>query len=519
MFYGTSDLGVPRKTVTYQNELKTFREEGIWNYTTMLMREDLGLLLLGSRDAIYALNIDNISDKKAVVYWRVTEAERRECSFKGKDAELECRNYIRTLHVLDDGKATDTRMYVCGTHAFKPTCDYLTYSDGQLSLEGKHEDGRGKSPFDPFVRHASLVVGTDLYSATPVNFQANQHSLTRFRSSGSAIKTEERSSWLRDPDFIHMDFVPESAGSADGDDDKVYMFFTEMAEEYEYKFAVSRVARVCAGDIGGERTLQKKWTSFQKARLDCPIPGHSLLPSVVQDVFRLRHPRWNESIFYAVFTPQSGSSDVSAVCAYSVPDVGNVFSEGTFRSRDNAPWVTYTGKLPDPRPGACINNNARKKGINTSRQLPDKTLSFIKERPLMFETVQPLNRGPMLVTKGALLTRIVVDSVLALDGERYPVMFIGTDSGYIQKAVNYAGEMFVIEEIQLYKDHSPIRTLRLSSSKGQLYAGSEFGAVQMPVSDCSRYKTCVDCVLARDPYCAWDPSSDQCRLVVSKLYL
>lgn len=65
-------------------------------------------------------------------------------------------------------------------------------------------------------------------------------------------------------------------------------------------------------------------------------------------------------------------------------------------------------------------------GMNESRDLPDKTLQFIRDRPLMEEAVRPLTGGPLLVKKGALLTRIVVDSVLALDRERYSVMFIGT---------------------------------------------------------------------------------------------
>lgn len=49
------------------DELKSFREEGIFNYSTMLMRDDLGVLLLGAREAIYALDINNISVRKAVV--------------------------------------------------------------------------------------------------------------------------------------------------------------------------------------------------------------------------------------------------------------------------------------------------------------------------------------------------------------------------------------------------------------------------------------------------------------------
>lgn len=51
----------------HEDEFKTFREDGIFNYSTMLLRDNLGLLLLGAREAIYALDINDISVKKAVV--------------------------------------------------------------------------------------------------------------------------------------------------------------------------------------------------------------------------------------------------------------------------------------------------------------------------------------------------------------------------------------------------------------------------------------------------------------------
>lgn len=505
---------VPRKSVPFQNELKLFREEGIFNYSTMLMRDDLGVLLLGAREAIYALDIDNISVKKAAVYWRVTEEKQRECTYKGKHAEVECRNYIRTLH-----KVNDTTMYVCGTNAFSPTCDYMTFANGQLRLEEKQEEGKGKCPFDPFQRYSSLMVGNDLYSATSINFLGSEPVV--LRSSNLALRTEFKSSWLNEPNFVYMDFVGESFESPDGDDDKVYLFFSENAMEYDFysKVAVSRVARVCKGDMGGQRTLQRKWTSFLKARLDCSLPEPSL-PPIVQDVFLLKHKDWRKSVFYAVFTPQSSLSQVSAVCAYSVSDIREIFNEGKFKTpvaveTSHVKWVMYTGEVPVPRPGACINSVARKMGMNRSLDLPDKTLQFIRDRPLMDEAVRPLTGAPLLVKRGALLTRIVVDSVLALDGQRYDVMFIGTENGYIQKAVNYAGDMFIIEEIQLTENPEPINILHLSSSKGHLYAGSEFSATQMPVSNCSRYESCVDCILARDPYCAWDFSADRCSSVSS----
>lgn len=43
-----------------------------------------------------------------------------------------------------------------------------------------------------------------------------------------------------------------------------------------------------------------------------------------------------------------------------------------------------------------------------------------------------------------------------------------------------------------------------------LYAGSDSGVVQSPTAFCDKYLSCVDCILARDPYCAWDPQTTAC---------
>lgn len=46
--------------------------------------------------------------------------------------QRDCLNYIRVLQVVDD-----ERLYVCGTHAFQPQCDYLVgyYSIYYLNCE------------------------------------------------------------------------------------------------------------------------------------------------------------------------------------------------------------------------------------------------------------------------------------------------------------------------------------------------------------------------------------------------
>ncbi|XP_039998971.1 semaphorin-4E [Xiphias gladius] len=503
---------VPRKFVPYHRDnAHMFHEEGVFNYSTMLLREDLDLLVLGTREAVYALDLNNISKKLASVKWEVTQQQKAECKNKGKDPELECKNYIRILHKMEDN-----RMYVCGTNAFDPECDYMSYADGNLALENKGEDGKGKCPFDPFQRYASIMVDNNLYSATSMNFLGSEPVL--MRSSPVSIRTEFKSSWLNEPSFVSMAQMPESEKSAEGEDDKVYLFFSETAVECDCynKLVVSRVARVCKGDLGGQRTLQKKWTSFLKARMDCPVL-ESQLPYIIQDTYRWCDPQqhWKNCLFYAIFTPQSDTSDLSAVCAYQVSEISRVFAEGKYKTpvpveTSFVKWVMYSGDVPVPRPGACINNEARKAGINQTLDLPDRTLQFIKDKPLMDQAIQPIGKKPLLVRRGATFTRIIVNQVQAADGRKYNVMFIGTEQGTMLKAVNYEGEMFIIEEIKLFQPPEPIKILKFSNVTGQLYAGSDYGAAQIPLASCERSLSCLDCVLARDPYCGWDKVVGRC---------
>lgn len=59
-------------------------------------------------------------------------------------------------------------------------------------------------------------------------------------------------------------------------------------------------------DVGGQRTLQKKWTSFAKAPLICQLPKQ--LPfNVLEDVFTLQPAEGSgaaDTLFYGVFTSQ-----------------------------------------------------------------------------------------------------------------------------------------------------------------------------------------------------------------------
>uniref|UniRef100_A0A665UC73 Semaphorin 4D n=1 Tax=Echeneis naucrates TaxID=173247 RepID=A0A665UC73_ECHNA len=482
----------------------TFSEPGIFNYSTLLLSETRDALFVGAREAIFELSKKNVTVRNNKVQWTVAEDPMLMCTLKGKSQERDCLNYIRVLQVIDDD-----RLYVCGTHAFQPQCDYLNLAD--FSLHGQPEDGRGKCPFDPSQSFTTVMVDGELYSGTAYNFLGSEPIISKYSPFQSLLRTEYSTSWLNEPSFVFADVIREGRNKAYGEDDKIYYFFTEVSVEYEFfgKLLIPRVARVCKGDLGGQRTLQKKWTSFLKAKLVCSMPELNFVFNVVHDIFILKESDWRDTVIYGVFTSQWGNVGLSAVCAYNMTAVEDVFSKGKYMQKatveqSHTKWVRYNGITPSPRPGACINNQMREQNISSSLHLPDKTLQFVRDHPLLEDPVLPMGNGPRLITKDVNYTQIVVERVRALDGNIYDIIFTGTDKGVLHKSVVYEEGVHTVEEIQLLKNSEPIKNLLLSSETQSLYAGSDSGVVQSPTAFCGRYSSCDGCVLARDPHCAWD---------------
>uniref|UniRef100_A0A8C5LHY9 Semaphorin 4D n=1 Tax=Leptobrachium leishanense TaxID=445787 RepID=A0A8C5LHY9_9ANUR len=509
---------VPR--IVWEQEeipLTRFNVEGVFNYSSLLLSENEDILYVGAREVIFAVKSTNIAEKTREAYWKVTDEKSEGCARKGKSKQTECFNFIRVLQPLSE----DT-LYVCGTYAFQPTCDHLDLNSFQLL--GKHEDGKGRCPFDPAHSYTSVMVDGELYSATSNNFLGSEPIIFR-HSQQSQLRTEYAVPWLNEPNFVFADVIRAPQNNPDGDDDKIYFFFTEVSVEFDFlsKLLIPRVARVCKGDQGGQRTLQKKWTSFLKAKLICHSPENNFFFNVINDVFILKSPDLKEPVIYGVFTSHLNNVGLSAVCTYNVSAVENVFATGKYMQsatveQSHTKWVRYNGEVPKPRPGACINNEVRALNYTGSLNLPDKTLQFVKDHPLIEDSVYPIGQKPKLMIRNVAFTQIVVDRVTALDGVTYDVMFLSTDQGKLHKAVNHDSEMRIIEEIVLFPNMEPVQTLVLTTKqrKRYIYAGSSTGVVQSPVAFCDQFTSCVECIMTRDPYCAWNSLQSSCVNIVDE---
>ncbi|ROI83696.1 Semaphorin-3D [Anabarilius grahami] len=464
------------------------------------------------------LNSDSLTQPARKIHWPAGQEHIEHCKYAGKNISMDCANYVRLLQPFNK-----THVYVCGTGAFHPQCTYIDLGHNLEKptfwlLSHVRESGRGKCPFSPQEPFTAHLTDGDLYAGTSVDFMGMNAAIFRtsvHSSNQHYIRTEAyQDHWLNEPEFVGSYSIPDTHSL---DDDKVYFFFKETSVESNQldKRIYSRVARVCKNDIGGKRSLINRWSTFLKARLVCSVPGPGGMDThfdELEHIFLLETKDPQNPVIYGVFSTSSSVFRGSAVCVYSMASIRAAFN-GPFAHKEGPDyrWMEYKGKIPYPRPGTCPSETYDPLHKST-RDFPDDVVSFMRTHQLMWEPVVPIHRRPVFTRINApyRLKKLVVDRVDAEDGQ-YDVLHLGTDDGKVIKVVsvpkeNWETEEIILEELNVFM--TPILSMELSTKRQVLFISSDEGVVQLPVQRCELYgKACVDCCLARDPYCAWDGSS------------
>nr|XP_054406673.1 semaphorin-3B isoform X1 [Pongo abelii]XP_054406674.1 semaphorin-3B isoform X1 [Pongo abelii]XP_054406675.1 semaphorin-3B isoform X1 [Pongo abelii] len=515
----------PRLRLSFQelqawHGLQTFSLERTCCYEALLVDEERGRLFVGAENHVASLNLDNISKRAKKLAWPAPVEWREECNWAGKDIGTECMNFVKLLHAYNR-----THLLACGTGAFHPTCAFVEVGhraeEPVLRLDpGRIEDGKGKSPYDPRHRAASVLVGEELYSGVAADLMGRDFTIFRSLGQRPSLRTEPHDSrWLNEPKFVKVFWIPESENP---DDDKIYFFFRETAVEAAPalgRLSVSRVGQICRvrspwATPGDPAPTPLPTLVSPSSPLIVPAerrgrpaqPGQQVddVPEGAAGVLgarrRGRHPLRSAPIFQG-----------SAVCVYSMNDVRRAFL-GPFAHKEGPmhQWVSYQGRVPYPRPGMCPSKTFGT--FSSTKDFPDDVIQFARNHPLMYNSVLPIGGRPLFLQVGAnyTFTQIAADRVAAADGH-YDVLFIGTDAGTVLKVISVpkgsrpSAEGLLLEELHVFEDSAAVTSMQISSKRHQLYVASRSAVAQIALHRCAAHgRVCTECCLARDPYCAWD---------------
>ncbi|XP_062061835.1 semaphorin-6D isoform X10 [Lepus europaeus] len=475
-----------------------------------LMLKIRDTLYIAGRDQVYTVNLNEIPQTEVIpskkLTWRSRQQDRENCAMKGKHKD-ECHNFIKVFVPRND-----EMVFVCGTNAFNPMCRY--YRLNTLEYDGEEISGLARCPFDARQTNVALFADGKLYSATVADFLASDAVIYRSMGDGSALRTiKYDSKWIKEPHFLH----------AIEYGNYVYFFFREIAVEHNNlgKAVYSRVARICKNDMGGsQRVLEKHWTSFLKARLNCSVPGDSFFYfDVLQSITDIIQINGIPTVV-GVFTTQLNSIPGSAVCAFSMDDIEKVF-KGRFKEQKtpDSVWTAVPeDKVPKPRPGCCAKHGLAE-AYRTSIDFPDETLAFIKSHPLMDSAVPPIADEPWF-TKTRVRYRLTAIAIDRSAGpyQNYTVIFVGSEAGVVLKVLAKTSpfslnDSVLLEEIEAYnhakcnaenEEDKRVISLQLDKDHHALYVAFSSCVIRMPLSRCERYGSCKkSCIASRDPYCGW----------------
>ncbi|XP_077182023.1 semaphorin-3D-like isoform X2 [Paroedura picta] len=490
------------------------------------MDEDRAWLMVGAKDHIFLLHLDSPNEEPQKIFWPAPVEQTEHCRLAGKNPETECANFIRLLQHFNN-----SHVFACGTGSFQPMCAFIQLKEGvekpgipamQL-VTHSIDSGRGKCPYSPHEPFTGLLINGEFYSGASVDFMGSSAAFFRTwldRSDQNYIRTEQnQDNWLNEPVFIDAFAIPDTYNH---DDDKVYFFFRETAVEagqWERRRIHARVARICKNDVGGKYSLINRWSTFLKARLVCSIPGQQGTEThfdQLEDIFLLRTRNFQNPLVYGLFTVSSGIFSGSAVCVYSLAAIRAAFN-GPFAHKEGLDyqWVEYKGRIPYPRPGTCPSATYDPL-FQSTKDLPDEVISFMRTHHLMWDPIYPLHRKPVMMRVNVpfQIKHLLVDRVETASGH-VDILFLGTGEGQVLKVgiASMRGQdpqEISLEEISISKVPLAILDMQFSLKRQQMFVSSTKGLVQLSLYRCELYgKTCRDCCLSRDPYCTWDGKS--CR--------
>ncbi|XP_049953527.1 plexin-A4 isoform X2 [Schistocerca serialis cubense] len=491
------------------NIVCTFSDDATERFNHLVVDKNTGRVFVGAVNRLYQLSPDLQLVMKDVTG---PQEDSPECSV------LDCPPTVVKKLTDNVNKAlvidyTTTRLVVCGS-IFQGICSVRNLHNisdvSQVVREAVVANNSTAStvafiapgPPNPPVTQV-MYVGVTYTGNSPYRSEVpavSSRSLDRdkmFMIAETAVTTGTRmfvNSLARERYPIHYVYGFSSEGFS-------YFLTTQMKHTSPSPF-ISKLVRVCHDD--------ENYYSYTEIPIDCISEGgrpYNLVQAAYvgkpgSDLASDLGINAQDDVLFAVFSESDHSegevsskpADSSALCVYSLKAIRRKFMQNIKK---------------------CFSGSGSRglDFISPSHQCVLTKLQTIGEDFCGLDVNTPLGGEMPIAAVPVLIFGSHLTAVAATSTGDYTVVFLGTANGHLKKVVVESSSTALEYGDLAVDEHSPVNPdLHFDAQQMHLYVMTEKKVSKVKVQSCSVYKTCWDCLGAKDPYCGWCSLENKCSL-------
>ncbi|XP_065576884.1 plexin-A4-like isoform X2 [Artemia franciscana] len=283
-------------------------------------------------------------------------------------------------------------------------------------------------------------------------------------------------------------------------------FLTTQKKSTHNNMWISKLVRICHED--------REYYSYTEIPIECNENGQRFeliqaasIAKPSPDLAADLDVMLNEDILYAVFSESSGHdpsqpSENSALCVYSLKSIRKKYMENIQK---------------------CFSGHGLRglEFISENRACTATKLNTITEDFCGLDVNTPLGGEEPVREKPLATFTNHLTAITATSTGEFTVAFLGTAEGHIKKVVIETNQgaiggapRLALEYGDLVIDEGkPVNPdLSFDPQKKHLYVMTEKKVSKLRVQECGVYRTCGECLGARDPYCGWCSLENKCSL-------
>lgn len=276
-----------------------------------------------------------------------------------------------------------------------------------------------------------------------------------------------------------------------------FLTYQPKSNQASHKEYISKLVRVCQDD--------SNYYSYTEIPIECVGEDGTKYNRVEagylghpgQDLAESLNIQTSDDVLFAVFSHADAGkpSNRTALCVYALKTIRRKFMQNI---------------------KACFSGEGSRglDFIASNMKCVATRLSLISEDFCGLDVNSPFGgEMPALASSSITFTDHELTSVAATTTSSFTVVFIGTSKGHVKKLV-VESQTSASEYAEIVIDEgSPInKDMYFDKKAMNLFVMSEYKLSKVRVHECNIYKSCSDCLKARDPYCGWCSMENKCLL-------